>query len=154
MKTPNPWYRQLVDLLFENKLLIPAHPDMDVLLQVAHGVIKGQRDKLNRQSTMLALALKAKNDAIDETIAVKQNLGRVVDENTKLIDQLARLQPPPAKFRVGQVVIIASLPNAKTFAVKLVSRKYQNLSGAWCYTDTCDRFWGEECLRELTDEER
>jgi hypothetical protein len=188
MSNPVPNRQALVDLLFPSKqrgntLTFTCVLDGQLFL-VARNEIEGLRHKLNRQSTMLAEALKERDEewarsqrlnaanvhlqAQLDNVVLEKNVvngvlsnvreanARLVESESKLKDELARLKPPVPKFRVGQVVTVLGgelWPYTAPYTIKIV--KVTNEHGRYKYTCSITGLNHEEVnLRGLTDEEK
>lgn len=113
-------------------------------------------NKLAKQSENLALALKEKNDSLSR-LKVTYDLISVKDRRIQeLTKELALYKPSPAKFRVGQVVEVASSGqngDALPYHRKIHAANYLSLSGKWIYIDTQGREHQERQLQAIRPEE-
>lgn len=114
------------------------------------------RATLSRQSTMLAEALKEKNDALENSLKRANAIEIQGREIVKLKDELRLLRPPEPKFKVGQVVM-QTLPsgNANAFTIRharLDGNKRWQYANARLIGDV--NWFAEDRFRALTSEER
>jgi hypothetical protein len=116
----------------------------------------GLRATLSRQSTMLAEALKEKNDAITKTFKLANEIVLQGAEVAKLNNELKLLRPPDPKFRVGQVVMLTYI-NGLENAFTIRHAKLDGGNKRWWYANARrvnDIDWiPEDRFRALKNEE-
>jgi hypothetical protein len=104
--------------------------------------------KCDRQSEMLALALKEKNDWMFKF----QERQTVIN---KLEAELKKLRPPESKFYVGQVVaVLDGHAHVAPPYMKIEAKLYTPAGrGNWSYQDHRTCWFAERELRALTEDE-
>jgi len=116
----------------------------------------GLRTTLSRQSTMLAEALKEKNDAVEKTLKLANEIMIQGREIAKLNYELKILRPPDPKFRVGQVVMLTYI-NGLENAFTIRHAKLDGGNKRWWYANARqinDIDWlPEDRFRALKSEE-
>lgn len=116
--------------------------------------IQGLEEKLARQSTMLAQALKEKNDALQTASGARRQLDFFREENVRLQAELKQWKPAPQKFQLGEVVTSSAqiIPETARSFFK-ISMARVNSERVWEYWE--GRTWlSELVLRSLTRQER
>lgn len=139
----------------------------------------GLKQTLIRQSEQLALALKAKNEALAQLNgldALGRDLGvapghrheiptlatalRELQDSVQLLrtdlataqKELAQLRPPEAKFRIGQVVRVTN--GHSEYFRKLTRCSFNRLTQAYDYLDNRGAVHAEGFLEALNDDEK
>jgi hypothetical protein len=105
MRTPSPNYPVLVELL---NFHVNQAPDMEVLYRAAINEISGLREKLSRQSTMLAEALKEKNEALRRESSTTCTKDALKKEHEEQLVQI-RLQLPIRFLHVPLIQAVKGL---------------------------------------------
>jgi hypothetical protein len=90
--------------------------------------------ELNRQSKMLALALKEKNDAISGN-GIKELQQQVIN----LQAELQLLKPPEPKFKIKQIVMAPHAAQAgRMWPMTVRQREYRAADKSWYYSNFID----------------
>jgi len=126
-----------------------VHIEMNYILglfdlhQSALSTIESLETKLNRQSTMLALALKEKNDAISSN-GMKELQQQVIN----LQAELQLLKPPEPKFKIGQIVMAPHASQAnRMWPMTVRQREYRVADKSWYYSNFIDNERMPEYMR-------
>lgn len=114
--------------------------------------IQGLEAKLARQSTMLAEALKEKNDVLQKTSGAQRQADAFREENVRLQAELKQWKPPAPKFKTGEVVACIKVPGVFYKTGKIEWDQYNRI---WVYEfPNYSVGYVEEYLRKLTPQER